>query len=283
MNQFLSSRYVEVVHRLALGIEPLDAQRGRRLSYPLQVGYDKPQAGSKRPPIERHNSNLFVLRYQPGVAERVLPPGSIERVDLRFFDLSEPFYKSENDRRRIVPRRLSIPILKLVDVEGQESIDRKDFTRRIRRPVFFPGAAYDFSGASTGMRGRVVRDHKPMRWARVRATLNGTTLIVGRAHGDDRGEFLLLLNANVLTGSAWPDKLEIEVSVSGPATAPPPPPSALGDPFWDLPLETLAAPGDDDPVAKGEQNPTQPLYQEVIKRVITFTLGKCLYEEFEIT
>ena len=40
MNEFLSSRYVEVIHRLALGIEPIDAQHGRRLSYPLQMKHD---------------------------------------------------------------------------------------------------------------------------------------------------------------------------------------------------------------------------------------------------
>ena len=28
MNQFVPNRYVEIIHRLALGIEPLDAFRG---------------------------------------------------------------------------------------------------------------------------------------------------------------------------------------------------------------------------------------------------------------
>ncbi len=286
MNQFLPSRYVEMVHRLALGIEPIDAQRARRLSYPLQVGYDA-QVDSKRPAIERHQSNLFALRYQPGVAERVLPPGETERVDLRFFDLAEPFYKPEHDRRRVVPRRLSIPILKLKEVEIEEVADRREFRRRIRRPAFFPGAAYDCSVTTTGLRGRVLRDGKPMRWARVVATLRGATVVVGRAHGDDRGEFLLLINARVTSGSVWPDPLEIEVAVFGPATAPTPDPEDLPtrDPLWDLPLETLAAPGaDEDLVATGEQLPnTADLnYTKSVTREITFTLGKCIYEEFEI-
>jgi len=278
MNQFLPSRYVEMVHRLALGIEAIDAQRARRLSYQLQVGYDAALSGLKRPQIERHASNLFALRYQPGV------PETSGRIDLRFFDLSEPVYKPENDRRRIVPRRLRIPVLKLVDVEAQEQVDRKQFKRRIRRPVFFPGAAYDCNAMATGLRGRVVRNGKPMRWARVVATLKGSTIVVGRAHGDDRGEFLLLINAKVTTGSAWPTPLEIEVAVFGPATVPTPAPADLParDPLWDLPLEPLVAPDVDvDRVATGEELPSS--YTKNVKRDITFILGKCLYEEFEIT
>jgi len=278
MNQFLPSRYDEMVHRLALGIEPIDAQRARRLLYQLQVGYDAELSGLKRPRIERHTSNLFALRYQPGV------PGTLPQVDLRFFDLSEPFYKPENDRRRIVPRRLRIPILRLTDVESAEAGDRGRFRRRVRRPVFFPGAAYDFCATTTGLRGRVMRNHQPLRWARVVAVLKGTTLIVGRAHGDDRGEFLLLINAKVTSGSTWPIPLEVEVSVFGPATAPTPVPADLPtrDPLWDLPLETLVDPGIDvDPVEAGEELPTP--YTSSVKRDITFTLGKCLYEEFEIT
>lgn len=278
MNQFLPSRYDEMVHRLALGIEPIDAQRARRLLYQLQVGYDAELSGLKRPRIERHNSNLFALRYQPGV------PGTLPQVDLRFFDLSEPFYKPENDRRRIVPRRLRIPILRLTDVESAETGDRRGFRRRVRRPVFFPGAAYDFCATTTGLRGRVMRNNQPMRWARVVAVLKGTTLVVGRAHGDDRGEFLLLINAKVTSGSTWPVPLEVEVSVFGPATVPTPVPADLPtrDPLWDLPLETLVAPGiTADGVEAGEDLPTP--YTSSVKRDITFTLGKCLYEEFEIT
>jgi hypothetical protein len=278
MNQFLPSRYVEVIHRLALGIEPIDAQRGRRLGYELQVGYDLALAGLRRPPIERHTSNLFALRYQPGV------PDSTGRVDLRFFDLSGPVYKPENDRRRIVPRRLRIPILKEPDVKAQEVIDRMEFKRRIRRPVFFPGAAYDFTATATGMRGRVIRGGKPMRWARVVATLKGSTVVVGRAHGDDRGEFLLLINALVTSGSAWLDPLEIEVSILGPDPFPPVAPAEVKarDPLWDLPLEPLVAPDMDiDDVATGKAVPGT--YIEIAKTDITFILGKCLYREFEIT
>ncbi len=275
MNQFLPARYAEIVHRLALGIEPLDAQRGGRLGYSLQAAYDAQQLGLPRPPLERHVSNLFSLRYQPGVATQ---------LELRFFDAAERRYKPEDDRRRIVPRRLRIPILSLADVETAEQDDPQSFRRRIRRPAFFPGAAYDFSATATSLRGRVVRGGKPMRWARVTAKLSGSgppgsELVVGHAHGDDRGEFLLFINANVTTGSALPKPLEIIVSVFGPATPPLPSPATLPalDPLWDLPLETLAAPGVDDPAATGTQLPAG--YTAKVERVVSFTLGTCLCEE----
>jgi hypothetical protein len=67
MNQFLPESNVEVIQRLALGIEPLDAQRSRRLSYELQVRDDQALLGSRRPPVERHPSNRYALRYQPGI------------------------------------------------------------------------------------------------------------------------------------------------------------------------------------------------------------------------
>lgn len=272
MNRFLPSRYVEIIHRLALGVEPMDAQRGGRLGYQLQAIYDSQQTGLPRPPIERHTSNLFSLRYQPGVTTQ---------LDLRFFDSAKRLYRPEHDRRRIVPRRLRIPILTLADVENAEQADKNGFRRRIRRPVFFPGATYDFSAATTGMRGRVVRNGAPMRWARVVATLDGTSVVAGHAQGDDRGEFLLLINANVTSGSALPKPLGIEVSVFGPAAAPTPstPDLPLRDPLWDLPLEILAAPGNDDPVATGVELPAG--YTANLKRVVQFALGKCLSNEPE--
>ena len=288
MNQFLPSRYLEFVERLALGIEPMDALHARPLSYRLRVEHDVTHLGLRRPPIEHHTSNRYALRYQPGL---------LTTVDLRFFDLPDRFYKPENDRRRIVPRRLRIPILTRTEVETDEENEAqaahknaKDFRRRIRRPVFFPGAAYDFNPTTTGLRGRVMRGGKPMRWARIVAKLDGTSLVVGRAHGDDRGEFLLLINSAMTTGSALPKPLNIAVTALGPATPPTPstPDLPTLDPLWDLPLEILAAPGAADPVATGEEPPALPPaqnYTASVTRTIEFSLGKCLSgaEDFVIT
>jgi hypothetical protein len=92
MNQFLPSRFVENVQRLALGIEPMDAVRARPLSCQLQVEYEAALSGLPRPPIERHTSNRYALRYQAGVKTP---------IELRFFDTANRIYKPERDRRRV--------------------------------------------------------------------------------------------------------------------------------------------------------------------------------------
>ena len=67
-------------------------------------------------------------------------------------------------------------------------------TSRTWRPLLFPGAGYDLAETATGVRGTVTDAGKPVRWARIEASANGR--VIGRAHGDDRGEFLLVLGQN---------------------------------------------------------------------------------------
>ena len=276
MNLFLPSRYDEIVHRLALGIEPFDAQHEARLRYQLQAVYDDGQLSG--PPLERHNSNLFALRYQKGVKTS---------LDLRFFDAMERSYHPRHDRRRIVPRRLRIPLLTLSDVETQEQADQKGFARRLRRPFFFPGAAYGFAATTTALRGTVLRDDKPLRWVRVEARIPGKAPVVGRAHGDERGEFLLLIAIRaaefkalglepVLIGAQEnkPHDVVLEVKIFGPTVPPVPTPIDLPtrDALWDLPLETLSPPGEDDPVAAGISLPSG--YAELASPLVNFTIGQ---------
>ncbi|MGB7922043.1 MAG: hypothetical protein WCF57_02235, partial [Pyrinomonadaceae bacterium] len=147
---------------------------------------------------------------------------------------------------------------------------------RLRRPALFPGAAYDISETATGLRGRVMRDGKPMRWARVEARLPGSKVLVGRAHGDDRGEFLLLLGTNASPLSDLENPLTIRVTVFGPTVAPvPATPDLPGlDPLWDLPLEIAAAPGAPDPVSAGETMPANYEPKPLNGTDVDFILGK---------
>jgi hypothetical protein len=73
-------------------------------------------------------------------------------------------------------------------------------------PWLLPGPAYEPTPGTTGLRGTLLRGTTPVKWPRVRA-LGPANEVLGHAHGDDRGEFLLLLES---TG-----------------TIPPPPPSSL--------------------------------------------------------
>jgi hypothetical protein len=250
----------------------------------LQAVYD--DALSAGPPLDRHDSNLFALRYQKGVKTI---------LDLRFFDALERHYHPHQDRRRIVPRRLRIPLLTLNDVETQEQINPKGFARRIRRPYFFPGAAYGLELTATALRASVQRNGQPLRWCRAEARIPGKAPVVGRAHGDDRGEFLLLIAIRaaefralgldpVLIGAdeTRPHEVALEVKIFGPAVAPVPSSSDLPtrDPLWDLPLETLALPGNDDPVAAGVNVPSG--YVELATRSVNFTIGRCRQTTFVI-
>src|SRR5205085_5759924 len=154
-----------------------------------------------------------------------------------------------DNARRFVPGGMSIPVLTRVQAE------LSPYTGRFRRPFLFPGAAYDVSDRATGLRGRVVRGGLQMRWSRVEATLPGSGVLVGRGHGDDRGEFLLLISSAAIPVGDLVNPLSINVTVFAPAAVPAPATPELPslDPLWDLPLETASTPGAADPVTAGEQ------------------------------
>jgi hypothetical protein len=259
MNQFLPSQFSEHVERLALGLEPIDAGRLTRIGSPFRVTFDAAPFGLPRPPIERHDSCLYVLRYAPTLTGP---------VDLRFFDAIQFLYRPEHDQRRFVPRRLRIPLLPAA------TADALPYTHRVRRPLLFPGAAYESCATATGLRGRVERNHMPVRWARIEAKLPGSTLVVGRAHGDDRGEFLLLIRSEASSIGELINPLPVDVTVFAPTIIPVPstPDLPLRDPLWDLPIEETPAPGMPDLVATGESLPTG--YAAKVTTTVNVILGK---------
>lgn len=263
MNEFLPSRFVERVERLILGIEPLDAQRQARVAQPIDVVLDKPTFApvpsawdaalgmpdpiGARPPIPRHDSCRHAL---------VFPPGLQSPIAIRMVDRT----------RRFVARRISYPVPADITIASPPS--------RVRRPALYPGAAYDVSQTATGIRGRVTWNQSPVneapaRWVRVEAAINGQ--IVGRAHGDDRGEFLLLLRNEAGGLGDLPSPLVAQVTVFGPPAPVAMPP---GDPFGDLPLETLLA--DPDTVSPGEGLPAGYAATAQSSRAVTFELGRLL-------
>jgi len=268
MNSIAPQPFLERIHRLAIGFEPLDALRQHRITHPVRIDLDRPLArrkrsepfrhvlhpGDPRPVISRHDSCLHALLYHPALAEH---------VDVVIFDHD----------RKYVPRRMRIPILSLEQVLALEQDGNPPFPQRIRRPTLFPGAAYDVIERTTGLRGRVLRDGQPMRWARVEARLPDSDLLVGRAHGDDRGEFLLVIEPHMI--GVMEDPYDLRVVVSGPAVPPTPdtPQQPSEDPYWDLPLETVPAPGDPDPVSPGDQLPDGYVSAVSATQIVPFQLG----------
>jgi hypothetical protein len=269
LNQFLDNRYIERIDRLALGLEPVDAQRLHRVARPLSIDVERPPKAVVLPPaalnpyaigpkppkqrpqvrLDRHASCLHVLLYYPAL---------VDTVDIRIYE----------SLREFVPRRFTIPL------HTAATVDNFAYTDRVRRPFLYPGAAYDPDSCSTGIRGRVLRGGQPMRWARIEATLPGTTTVVGRAHGDDRGEFLLLIGTNAIPIGDLVNPLTLQVTVHGPATIPVPVPPSLAsqDQLWDLPLETPPAPGVTDMVSSGESLPVN--YTANSTTNIDFNLGE---------
>lgn len=258
MNEFLESRFVENVKRLALGLEPVDAGRGGRIAHPIHVILHESAQGLPRPTVERHDSCLHALLYQPGVADR---------VNLRFYEQS----------RRFVPRLISYPILTV------DQADALDYRNRVRRPVLFPGAAYGVVSGHTGIRGRVERAGVAVRWARVEATREGGGPVVGRAMSDDRGEFLLLIGPEISPVGDLEDPLHVRVDAFGPPAAPAPNPPSLPnvDSLWDLPLEQAQTLDPNDPetdaVSAGEVRPSG--FTATADRVVNVRLGRMHSEE----
>lgn len=265
MNLFTDARFAENIKRLALGLEPLDAGRGGRIPHPVRVIVPGALTGLPRPRVDRRASCLHALLYQPGVA------GSI---DLRV----------EDQQRRYVPRQFRYPIL------TADAADALDYRNRVRRPVLFPGAAYDAASLATGIRGSVTRADggQRVRWSRVEARLEGSGDVLARAHGDDRGEFLLLLPP---TGSEAElvDPLPLRIDVFGVAAVPAPATPELPgqDPWWDLPTEAAAAldpnnPATDD-VSAGVTRPSG--YTATAGRTVQVPLGTILSlkEAFKIS
>ena len=230
MNVFLPEMFVEHVDRLALGLEPRDAVSRLRparlvdiaVDGPPQLGADppawlEPNAIAGRPTLHRHGSGRYVLLF----AAHVDTP-----VDVRLVPRD----------RRYVPRRLRFAIPAIATVLTAETAGTDiPTTSRIWGPTLFPGATYDVVDSQTTVRGRVTRGGRPVRWTRVEASADGH--VVGRAHGDDRGEFLLVLGQN--TGAVGDLQPSLPVTIDVYARDPELPVDPT-DPLGDLPLEPAA-------------------------------------------
>ncbi|HUE96981.1 MAG TPA: hypothetical protein VMN39_09990 [Longimicrobiaceae bacterium] len=265
--------YVDVENRLALGIEPVDALRESRVPPPLL-------ALRERLPAEEVLDRLVAERIP---LTRELP--ALRRLESCRFTLFETELRTTDPwvdfrlvegrglypRRRFVPRRFRYPL-------GAAAIP---LSNRIRRPALFPGAEYPIHESATVLRGRAVRDGAPMRWARVEALLpagdgscpdSAPETVLAVAHGDDRGDFLLVLPTNTF----GPGALRLTVTVCVRVWGPEPVPIASErirsiDPHWDLPREALPLTAAGELAAGGRTLPAG--YIRDTTRKVTLRLG----------
>ncbi|MEU5342939.1 hypothetical protein AB0H18_19210 [Streptomyces sp. NPDC020766] len=209
-----------VLHRLALAVEVLDALTSRPVTAPVTVHRE----GSRRQFLNR--GGRFLLLFGPAVGDR---------ADLRITDAT----------RQVVPRRFRIPLWSLTDVEAADRVPPGLYIPALSRALrvwLSPGATGVSGPGFTVIRGRVVRGTEPVRWPRIAARGPGG-VIVGRAHGDDRGEFVLPVTGLGTMPPPAPSQITVDLLVyaRGPAGPPPPTPRQLAlDPLADLPLEAVA-------------------------------------------
>ena len=216
----------EVLHRLALGVEPHDAVTGAPVATAVRVGQEVPPRMRPRAArfeeawpclaFESNGTARFKLRYQIGGPNRIKvnTDGSAPRITVRIDDFG----------RRFVPRRFRIPLW------TQRELERADKTpptgqyvlmaSRLLRPFLFPGATYTVPRGTTAIRGRVVSNTgRAVRWPRIIAEGPGN-VPVGAAHGDERGEFLLIITSLGTTPPPVPSTVDVDLDIFAPAPAP---------------------------------------------------------------
>jgi len=287
-NVLLPSRFVERVNRLLLGVEPTDALRMQRLAHTVQM-YVEPAAmldpltdeqqrwlrarinsgiplSDSWQRVPRHASARHVLTYRAGKGTS---------INLRVLDRSE----------RIVPRRLRVPLTSLGAPENVATLDALPVGQRSRAPMFYAGATYETSERVTGLRGRAVINAggvRPVRWPRVEVRPADGGAPIAWAHGDEHGEFLLILPPQSIAAPAvqLPRTLTLQVTVFGRRVQPVVVPPLLvqrADPWWDIPLETLGAPGvvpANDSVSLGRTIPAD--YDGSATQLVTFSYSEII-------
>jgi hypothetical protein len=271
VNEVLAPAWSEQVVRLQLGVEPVDAlgSPGSPLGiavhsedvprpYPLPAGWTAERdASAGLPALRRGPSGRFALpfRVRAPVSGGRTPP---TQVLLRLVD----------PRRGFVPRRLSVPVPTLSQVLAAEAARDRDpsvpLVARACRPVVFPGAAYGVPAGATLLRGRVTRkaDGAPVPWARVEATVGVPPLKAWWAHGDEQGEFVLVVGTLPDTLARLSSRT-VDLALTVHSRPFPPdgtpvdsPTGTRADPLWHLPVETLGSLDPGDPVARGVAVPS---------------------------
>ncbi len=210
-----------VSHRLALGIQWLDALTGA----PVAGDWvnDLEAIGTRRAlwRFERHAQARQAVRHagrlakvlRLAAADKVATP-PVDVADdptnfvVRAFARRDPRhadYRTDNDPRQYVPRRLSLTPVQSGGVPPSSLAN-------IRTAWLWPGATYPLAANASAIRGCIRRGASlasalPAAWARVVVTRPGAGVAdfasetpLAWAHGDDRGEFLVVLGTQAVPG-----------------------------------------------------------------------------------
>ena len=182
--------------------------------------------------------------------------------------------------RRFVPRRFDLPLWTLAEIGAAERTPPAvPAGSRLLRPWLLPGSGAEPARGTTVIRGRVATGGAPVRWPRVTARGPGNQA-VGWAHGDERGEFLLIVvNTGTMPPPA-PSYLPVDLKVTAPD---PSRPVAVdpSDPLADLVVEAVARssspplPGDlQNDLLRGRSTPSGYLASTAVAPTITVPVGR---------
>jgi hypothetical protein len=240
---------VEVRHRLALVIEPVDRVSGRAadgVRVARETARNRGEAsrrsagsGPRRPAggLEEGAGNRFLLRYGTWLSGPSSGPDDRPVVRLRLDD----------GRGRWVPRRFAVTLHSPTAVAAADEPVPGAFipaaARRIA-PRIFPGAAYPLPRGTTGVRFGLEEAGRPVPWARVSA-FGRRGVRIGSGQGDVHGQVLLVLSttgAAVPVDPSRPDLFDVLLRVDVPTVICPPAgrgPDPQADPLDGLPLEAV--------------------------------------------
>lgn len=255
----LGPELARVQHRIALGVQCLDALTGRALLAPLQLRLLKIGPLQADLPLLDKGGGRYSLVDAGAFARlwnRCTEPGNElpRTLDLLLHEALPGPRSSEGELpHRHGPRRVAMTLAETVPDAPDPAFRPRPAASRanVLQLRVWPAAAYPFDGAGTLLRGRVrlgsgQADARPARWARVIAS-KGAALL-GAAQADERGEFALLVRypAGLLApDTPHADDGQIDLTVAARRT---PPPHAA--PFDDLTAETAAVVATDtDPLA----------------------------------
>lgn len=265
-------------HRLALGLSWTDALTRQGVFGPLRSVAETVGPYALDLAMDMHRADRHALRYAGlvqkrfdkaladfGAADWAVQAYGARRVE-------HPAYAVDLDPRLYVPRRIKfVPVLAGA-VPAPTPLN-------IRMPWLWPGSAYPLPGNATAMRGRLLRgpdlDHAvPIPWGRLVATIPsaqnvfGAATPVGYGHGDDRGEFVLVLDNRAVSGAALTNPVAVRLwSFLPPAAVALDP----ADPLASLALEDGAADASN-AVLRGQAIPAG--YVAGASKVLSLSLGE---------
>ena len=273
-----------VGHRLALGVQWIDALTLQPVESPAGAAWlsDLEAIGERPRPqrFEAHSQGRQAIRHAGAyrkLLDHTVAEGDPLAHAVRAFgarDARLAHYAAGHDPRRYVPRRVAFTPVLASGVPPASVVNT-------RTAWLWPGAAYALPSRSTGLRGGIRREvspgvHAAVPWARVIATRAGagpanfaTETQIGWAHGDDRGEFLLVLGNSAVSGAAaLPAVLNLNVWVFLPPALPA---FDVADPLASLPLDNAGTDMLND-VLKGQAVP--PTYLPQAVRSLGVALGE---------